>query len=266
MPKLAPSDPENVVVIRKVCDDIITCSLPFSRFGVLKFGGRATIARLRSGAIAVFSPVALTQSVIEAVDSLNGMVKYLIAPDMEHHLFLKDWRNAYPDAAIIAPEGLWEKRQKKPETAGPKFEHIFTAENKETLHISDEFAADFNVEYVNGHANREIVLLHKPTATLIQADLFFNPPGYEQYRKDKEGPLSGLANKLYLSIMSAKGSATGQQRVLWYLMSTGDREAFKRSVQKIDGWEFDRAIPCHGDTVDQGAKDMFRKLFQWFLA
>lgn len=43
MPTLAPSDPESVMVIRKVCDDIITCSLPFARLGVLKFGGRATI-------------------------------------------------------------------------------------------------------------------------------------------------------------------------------------------------------------------------------
>lgn len=43
MPQLAPPDPEKVMVIRKVCDDIVTCSLPFARLGVLKFGGRATI-------------------------------------------------------------------------------------------------------------------------------------------------------------------------------------------------------------------------------
>lgn len=43
MPKLAPSDPESVMVIRNVCDDIITCSLPFARVGLFKFGGRATI-------------------------------------------------------------------------------------------------------------------------------------------------------------------------------------------------------------------------------
>ncbi|EGD98319.1 hypothetical protein TESG_05698 [Trichophyton tonsurans CBS 112818] len=189
MPKLAPSDPESVMVIRKVCDDIITCSLPFARLGVLKFGGRATIVRLQTGAIAVFSPVALTPSVSEAVASLNGTVKYLIAPDMEHHLFLADWAKAYPDAVIIAPEGLWEKRQKNPTTSGPKFEHIYTAQNKETLHISDEFAADFDVEYIHAHVNREIVLLHKPTATLIQADLFFNPPGIRTVPQGRGGTL-----------------------------------------------------------------------------
>ncbi|KAK2875182.1 hypothetical protein FQN49_001699 [Arthroderma sp. PD_2] len=262
---LSPSDPDKVMVIRKVCDDVITCSLPFARFGVLKFGGRATLVRLQTGSIAVFSPVALTPSVREAVNSLNGTVKYLIAPDMEHHLFLNDWIKAYPDADIIAPEGLWEKRQGNPDTTGPRFKYIFTAENKHTLHISDEFAADLDVEYVHAHANRDIVILHKPSSTLIQADMFFNPPANEQYQKSEEGPRDGLANKAYISCMSTEGSAIGQQRFIWYVLSKPDREAFKESVQRIDGWEFDRAIPCHGDTVDQGAKRMFRTLFQWFL-
>ncbi|KAM5471828.1 hypothetical protein MauCBS54593_003234 [Microsporum audouinii] len=265
MPKLAPSDPEKVMVIRKICDNIVTCSLPFSRLGIFKFGGRATLVRLQTGSIAVFSPVALTHSVREAVDSLGGNVKYLIAPDMEHHLFLNDWTKAYPEAEIIAPEGLWEKRQSKPETSGPKFEYIFTPENKDTLHISDEFTAEFDVEYIHAHVNREIVVLHKPSGTLIQADLFFNPPGNEQYQKSKEGARDGLANKLYLFLMSSKGNAMSQQRMIWYLMSGKDHKAFKKSIQRVDGWEFDCAIPCHGDTVDQGAKRMFRTLFQWFL-
>lgn len=44
MPRqLTPLDPEAVLVIRDVLPNITTLSLPFARFGILKFGGRATI-------------------------------------------------------------------------------------------------------------------------------------------------------------------------------------------------------------------------------
>lgn len=41
--KLAPSNPEDVMVIEQVTPSITTCSVPFSRYGVIKVGGRGTI-------------------------------------------------------------------------------------------------------------------------------------------------------------------------------------------------------------------------------
>ena len=41
--KLFPGDPSKVMVIRKVTPEITTFSVPFSRFGLLKFGGRGTL-------------------------------------------------------------------------------------------------------------------------------------------------------------------------------------------------------------------------------
>lgn len=43
--KLFPGDPEQVMVIRQVTPEITTLSVPFSRFGRIKFGGRATLGR-----------------------------------------------------------------------------------------------------------------------------------------------------------------------------------------------------------------------------
>lgn len=39
--------------------------------------------RLQTGALAVFSPTALTPEVKEKVSSLGGNVKYIVAPDLE---------------------------------------------------------------------------------------------------------------------------------------------------------------------------------------
>lgn len=41
--KLFPGDPSQVMVIRKVTPEITTLSVPFSRFGLVNFGGRGTI-------------------------------------------------------------------------------------------------------------------------------------------------------------------------------------------------------------------------------
>jgi hypothetical protein len=41
--KLIPTEPEKVMVIRKVTPDITTLSVPFLRFGKIKIGGRGTL-------------------------------------------------------------------------------------------------------------------------------------------------------------------------------------------------------------------------------
>jgi hypothetical protein len=41
--KLVPQNPEGVMVIREITPNVTTLSVPFLRFGRIKFGGRATI-------------------------------------------------------------------------------------------------------------------------------------------------------------------------------------------------------------------------------
>jgi hypothetical protein len=84
--KLVPQNAEEVMVIREIAPNVTTLSVPFLRFGRIKFGGRATIGiyssspfpsmsltgqtvKLRSGSLAVFSPVALTPTVRKTIGS-----------------------------------------------------------------------------------------------------------------------------------------------------------------------------------------------------
>lgn len=41
--KLIPQNPSDVMVIRNITPNVVTLSVPFARFGVIKVGGRATI-------------------------------------------------------------------------------------------------------------------------------------------------------------------------------------------------------------------------------
>ncbi|PGG95746.1 hypothetical protein AJ80_09917 [Polytolypa hystricis UAMH7299] len=264
MSKLTPAKPEEVMVIRNLTPDLVTLSVPFSRFGLARVGGRATIIRLKSQDLVVFSPVALTPDVKSTIESLGGKVKFLVAPDIEHHIFLSAWKQAYPDAQIIAPDGLKEKREQNPETRGLKFAHILTPTNKHGYKIP-EFGDEMEIEYVDAHPNQEIVLFHKPTKTMVEADFIFNLPATEQFSKSEESPTQGLVTKLFVALMSAKGSVTWQKRTIWYLFASKDRKGYAQSANSMAKWDFDRIIPCHGDVIETGGKETFTNLLEWFL-
>ncbi|KAF2834348.1 hypothetical protein M501DRAFT_990324 [Patellaria atrata CBS 101060] len=281
MPKSMPDNVAEMTVIRQVTPNITIFSAPFFRNGLLKVGGRGTlgtypkcpqyphsrcrtnntlqIVRLPSGGVAVFSPISLTPAVKEAAKAL-GEVKYITASDIEHHMSLGDWHDAFPQAKLIGPEGLPEKRAKQ--NMAIPFSIII---DKNTKGVDPEFDAVFDFEYVQAHQNKEIVFNYKPDRTLIQADLIFNLPANEQFSKSGTSPEAGLLTKLWIHVTNTRGRALGQQRLIWYAISRSDREGFGRSMKKINTWDFDRVIPCHGDVIESGGKGIFQKIMTWHL-
>ncbi|KAK6072699.1 hypothetical protein SCUP515_07279 [Seiridium cupressi] len=267
--KLIPLKPSDVMVIRDITSNVTTLSVPFSRFGVVRVGGRATIVRLTSGSLAVISPVALTPEVKEKLAQLGGNVAYLIASDIEHHIFISEWAREFPNAKLIGPKGLQEKRDKTDDEkiGKEKFSFIYTPENHQDNNVDADFAANFEVEYMDSHPNKEIVLLYKPEKILIQADLMFNLPCVEQYSRVPEAEKNshGFINRLFSSFQGTEGEAKGIKRFLWYGMSSSDRPAFNKSVERINSWDFVTNIPCHGETMVGNAKEKFEKVFEWHL-
>ncbi|KAK4102164.1 hypothetical protein N658DRAFT_506376 [Parathielavia hyrcaniae] len=268
--KLIPPNPDEVMVIRDVTPNVVTLSVPFLRFGKFPVGGRGTLVRLTSGALAIFSPVALTESAKAKVASLGGDVRYIIAPDIEHHIYLSEWAAAYPNAKLIGPEGLPEKRQKVQDDAKigkEPFAVVVTKANGREVRIGDDFDADFDMEFVHVHPNKELVFLYKPDRVLVQADLVFNLPAEEQYSRvpEDQKPKPGALGKLFNSFQTTQGDAMGMKRFLWHVISRADRERFNESVKRIAGWEFDTIVPCHGETMVGNGKEVFEKVMAWHL-
>lgn len=225
--------------------------------------------KLSSGALAVFSPVALTDATKAKVTEMGGQVRYLIALDYEHHIFLSEWAKQYPEALLIGPEGLQEKRAKQDDERIGKenFAVVFTKSKKHDTKVSEEFDADFDYEYVDGHANKELVFNYKPDKVLIQADLMFNLPAIEQYSKVPElekQKNNGFTNKLFNGIQNVEGDAKWIKRFNWYLLAK-DRPSFNKSINIIKSWDFDTMIPCHGDVIEGDGKATFLKVFDWHL-
>jgi hypothetical protein len=93
------------------------------------------------------------------VDSL-GSVRHLVSPNKLHHLYLQEWKAAYPEAQLWGPQSTIEK------LPDIKF--------REALVDSPpaEWLTDIDQAWFRGSfAMDEIVFLHRPSATAIIADL-----------------------------------------------------------------------------------------------
>ncbi|PHH86113.1 hypothetical protein CDD83_10700 [Cordyceps sp. RAO-2017] len=267
--ELIPANPQDLMVIRNVTPKIATFSVPFSRFGKIRIGGRGTLVKLSSGALAIFSPVALTEATKAKVTEMGGRVDYIVALDIEHHIFISEWAKQYPTAKLVGPGGIEEKRAKQqsdPKIGADKFDVVFTKDNKRQLRIGDEFDADFEYEYVDGHTNLELVFFHKPDRVLIEADLMFNLPAVEQYSRapEEDRKAAGIADTLFQGVQSTEGEPKWMRRFNWYLAAK-DRPSLNASIKLIDAWDFATLIPCHGDVLEGDGKEVFRKVFKWHL-
>ena len=83
---------------------------PTTAVAGFRYPTRMAVIRLSGGALFIWSPTQLSDELRTAVDAL-GEVRYLIAPNSLHHLFLGEWRRAYPAARLYAAPRLRQRRK-----------------------------------------------------------------------------------------------------------------------------------------------------------
>src|SRR5262245_57597066 len=74
-----------------------------------RFPARMTVLPLGGGQLALVSPILIDDACAAALARL-GQVRYLIAPNLLHHLYLPAAHQRYPEAQVLAPAGLARKR------------------------------------------------------------------------------------------------------------------------------------------------------------
>ncbi len=58
-------------------------------------------------------PVAISDELAKEVEPKAGTVKYIVAPNKTHHLFLKAWAERYTHAMLYAPPEMEEQKVAK---------------------------------------------------------------------------------------------------------------------------------------------------------
>ena len=239
--------------IRSLNPDISIFSTQFNRFGIIPIGARATAIKLSNSDIIVVSPIPHNEEIKRHLQGL-GKVAYLVAPDREHHIYLEQWSKLYPDAKIIGPKSL--------PSLDPnlKFHKVFGRDDHEA-----GFEKEVKAQYFPGHVNEEIALLHIKSKVLVEADLMFNLPAYEQYPSHPRGSHAGLLASLLSPMNFLKADSTSHKFFNYYLASKNRGEMI-RSLDAMRDWEFETIVPCHGEVISKDAKGVWYDSFSWLFA
>ncbi|KAJ3995916.1 hypothetical protein F5050DRAFT_1808208 [Lentinula boryana] len=252
-------------VIREVAKDVWIFSRPFSRFGIFPVGGRSTAVKMRNGNLWVLASTPLDSETKVKLDEL-GPVKYIIGADAE----TGDFKKAYPEAKVVAPKAAIERVADK----GLKFDGAWGSDPEGTQYGFEEDArrififivlrylltltTEHQIQhcYFSGFANKDVAFFHPDSKSMIQADLLFNLPPTEQYSKSKSsGRLPFVGNFGPFSWFHSKfASAMGE-----------DNELMKQHVKIVASWDFERLIPCHGDVIEDRAKDAWKAAYKAYL-
>ncbi|KAH9941107.1 uncharacterized protein BXZ73DRAFT_98318 [Epithele typhae] len=243
MPKNA-----GTVVIREVADGVWTFSKPFSRFGLIPFGGRSTAIKLSDGGVWVLASTPLTPETKAKLSEL-GPVTYIVGADAVHHLFLGEYKKAYPDAKLIAVEEAIQKKAKE----GLKFDGSW---GKDPDGTNYGFEDDIKHVFFSGFKNKDVAFFHEASKTLIEADLLFNLPAKEQYS------LTGSSGKFPI-FKNLHPYNKFHHNFVWSLGV--DKEVMARDARTVAEWDFERVIPCHGDVIEKEGNKAWRTVYARYL-
>jgi hypothetical protein len=199
------------------------------RFLGLELGTRMTVLET-SGGLLLHSPVSADAAVLEHL----GEARWVVAPNKLHHLYAGEWLDRGLEG--WAPPGLAAKRADLAWTG--------------LLDGSPEpFGSEIAVFPLRCFPfAEEVVLLHRPSKTLVVTDLVFHL-----------GPdAPWLTRAAFTALLGHPGCQT----------TVLERLAFHRAVARTELSDvldepWDRLVMAHGQVIDTGGKDQLRQALRW---
>lgn len=200
---------------------------------------RMAVVRLSDGSAWVWSPVALTDDIVDFMDTFDS-VSHIVSPNKIHHLFLAEWQARWPDARMYAPPGL---AKRKPELR-------FAAE------LGDEpdavWAPDIDQVIFRGSlAMEEVVFFHRASRTAIFCDLIQRHP---------RAAMTGWRGMLMRldGLVGPNGSTPREWRA-----SFVRRSKARAARDKVLSWNPEQLLIAHGDCAQTGATEIIDRALSW---
>jgi hypothetical protein len=223
-----------MAALDRLHDDLWVRRVPYWAMG-MPLGRQIVVVRLPGGGLWVHSPVPMTGKLRKELAAL-GPVRHVVGPNLWHDECLREFQAEQPDALFHGAPGLAAKRR----------DLRFGAELSDTPH--PDWAGVLDQHLVRGMpAMNEVVFLHRPSRTLILADLSFN--------FGPDGPW------WFALLMRASGAwgRFGPTRLERLMMR--DRAAVRVSVDRLLAWDFDRILVGHGRNLGTGGREALREAF-----
>lgn len=200
---------------------------------------RMAVIRLSGGDLFVWSPTALTEALRAEINGL-GRVRHLVAPNSLHHVFLADWKRAYPDALVYAPPGLRQKRR----------------DIDFDLDLDDAPIADWagQVDHIVMAGNvivTEVVFFHRQSGTVLFTDLLQN------MQSSRFSGWRAIVAKLDLMV-AAEPSVPRKFRA-----GFTNRRTARAALGSILAWPVEKVLMAHGTPVTAGGRALLERAFRW---
>lgn len=224
--------------LRNLAADLWVVEMPFAKMG-FEMGARMTIVRLPDGQLWIHSPVELNLSLKSEVAAL-GEVAFIVSPYRFHFAHLAEWAHAFPSAKVFSAPGLTS------ETARTRLDDYLDS----TPHAAWSDVLDQAV-FRGNTLDNEVDFFHRPSRTLILADLCFNIPDHGSFSTKMAARSLGVLNRL---------APTRTFRV-----ATKDPNAARISLRRLMEWDFERIILSHGSIVEHNGKARLREAFMWLF-
>src|SRR5579859_4770853 len=193
--------------------DGIWCHRALYRFGALEFPHAVTVMRKHDGGLIVHSPAKIDNATREALKSLGG-VSTIVWPSWWHDLYLRAWAHAYPDAHLFVAPDLRSK--------------VAGMSNARLLSESSDVDADVDIIAVDGLNVwfDEYVVMHRPSKTLVVADLVVNVGA------DQPFPTS-----VFFALMGARSGPF----IPWFYRTVArDKKRLRSQLDRISALDFER--------------------------
>jgi hypothetical protein len=200
------------------------------------------VIRLSDGDLFIWSPIALTDVLRAEVNAL-GRVRHIVSPNSLHHLFLPEWKSAYPGAGLYAPPGLREKRK----------DIVFDADLGNAP--DPDWVKEIDQVVVQGNLiTTEVVFFHVKSGTVLFTDLIQQLPA---------GLFSGWrALVAKLDLMTGPEPSVPRKFRLAFI----NRRAARDSLRRIFAWPAQKVLMAHGTPVEKDAPAYLRRAFGWLGA
>jgi hypothetical protein len=226
--------------LNEVDENIWTYEGNTVNFHGFPYSTRMTVIKLRNSHLWIHSPGKLNQVLKEQLSGL-GTVKYLIAPNKLHHLFLPEWISEYPDAKCYAAPGLIKKR--------PDIEFEKELSNSAVKEWQDEIE---QIIFQGSPFMEEAVFFHVSSKTLILTDLIenFSPSAFNWWQK----PIAWLTGII---------SPNGKTPIDWRLSFVFGKAKARVALDKMVAWKPTNIIISHGECLFGNGLEFLKQSFEW---
>jgi hypothetical protein len=209
------------------------------RFAGLEVGTRMSVIQLEDGSLLLHSPVRPDPELRKELDAL-GPVRFAVAPNRFHHLYVGDCLSAYPELQCFCAPGLERKR------SDIAWDGV----------LGDEAPAAWagqldQIAFQGFPLANEVLFFHRSSRTLLTADLVYNV-----------GPEAAAPTRLAFRLLGGYGHAGPTRLERWMIR---DRAAARASLERILEWDFERVILSHGEVLERGGPAALRAGYAWLL-